>query len=157
HGGGGSLRWHGMTAPHLIVGASLAKAFGTPIALLAGSEPLIRRFHERSETRVHSSPPSVAVIEAARHALAVNRTCGDALRGRLQQRVASFREWLRQSGLATTGGWFPVQTLRAPPELSVQRLYQQLLERGIRTVLRRGRNEGRPLLTFVVSAAHSAA
>jgi hypothetical protein len=32
-----------------------------------------------------------------------------------------------------------------------------LLGRGIRTVLRRGCNGDRPLLTFVISAAHSAA
>jgi 8-amino-7-oxononanoate synthase len=156
-GGGGSVRWHGIEAPHLIVGASLAKAFGAPVAVLAGSRMLIRRFHEESETRDHSSPPSVPVIEAARRAVAINRVYGDALRRRSLRRVTAFREWVRQAGLAATGGWFPVQTLSVQPGISVRRLHKQLLGRGIRTVLRRGCNGDRPLLTFVISAAHSAA
>ena len=154
-GGGGSLRWHGLATPQLIVGASLAKAFGAPVAVLAGSEALISRFRGLSATRDHASPPSVPVIEAARHALAINRVHGDGLRRRLRQRIAIFRELLTQGGLAASGGLFPVQTLCTPAGLSVQRLHRQLLDRGIRTVLRRGR-DGQPLLSFVISAAHSA-
>ena len=43
------------------------------------------------ETRVHCSPPSVANIRAAAHALELNRTCGDALRLRLAGLVGRFR------------------------------------------------------------------
>ena len=43
-GGGGSLPWHGVTSPHVIAGSSLAKGFGVPIAVLSGSERMIRRF-----------------------------------------------------------------------------------------------------------------
>src|SRR5262245_35223551 len=70
-GGGGSLQRHGITGPHIIVGASLAKGFGVPVALLAGGDSLLRRFERESASREHMSPPSMAEIQAARHALAV--------------------------------------------------------------------------------------
>ena len=76
-GGGGSLRWRGVSSPDVIVGASLAKALGVPMAVLSGSEPVIRRFEQQSETRVHCSPPSLASLRAAEHALALNRRHGD--------------------------------------------------------------------------------
>ena len=46
-GGGGSLRWHGVFGPHVIVGSSLAKGFGAPLAALCGSRALIDRFREQ--------------------------------------------------------------------------------------------------------------
>lgn len=86
-GGGGSLRRHALGGAHIVVGASLAKGFGVPVAVLAGSDALMRRFKANSQTRLHASPPSVAVIHAAMHALALNRQCGDTLRLRLSRRV----------------------------------------------------------------------
>ena len=47
-GGGGSPRWQAISSPHLIVGSSLAKAFGVPLASLCGSARLIRHFDEES-------------------------------------------------------------------------------------------------------------
>ena len=47
-GGGGSLRWRGLSSPHVIVGGSLAKALGVPMAVLSGSEPVIRRFEQKA-------------------------------------------------------------------------------------------------------------
>jgi 8-amino-7-oxononanoate synthase len=82
-GGGGSLAWSGAAGPDVLVVSSLAKGFGVPIAVLAGSRQLVQRFEERSLTRVHASPPSAAVIHAAEHALEVNATRGDTLRLRL--------------------------------------------------------------------------
>ena len=79
-GGGGSLRWHGVFGPHIIVGSSLAKGFGVPLAALSGSRALIERFREHSETRIHCSPPSVAAIHAA------HRRCG--LTGAMARRCA---------------------------------------------------------------------
>ena len=43
-GGGGSLRRHGVRSPNIILGSSLAKGFGVPVAALGGSAPLIRTF-----------------------------------------------------------------------------------------------------------------
>ena len=36
-GGGGSLRWHDVFGPHIIVGSSLAKGFGAPLAAFAAA------------------------------------------------------------------------------------------------------------------------
>ena len=63
-GGGGMARWSNISGPHLVVVASLAKAFGAPLAALSGSEAFVGHFEERSETRVHCSPPSLAAIHA---------------------------------------------------------------------------------------------
>src|SRR5262249_4786845 len=82
-GGGGSLRWHQVSGPHIVVGSSLAKGFGAPLAALSGSRALIDRFRERSETRLHCSPPSVAAVHAAHRALRLNRLHGDGLRRKL--------------------------------------------------------------------------
>ena len=69
HGGGGSLRWQGLSADHVLVGASLAKGFGAPLAALSGDAALIERFRSASLTRLHCSPPSIAVVQAAHAAL----------------------------------------------------------------------------------------
>src|SRR5262245_24961534 len=80
HVGGGSLRHAGIESPRIIVGSSLAKGLGVPVAVLAGSTALVERFEGQSETRVHSSPPASAPIHAAERALAVNREQGDSWR-----------------------------------------------------------------------------
>jgi 8-amino-7-oxononanoate synthase len=72
-GGRGAAAWHGIHGPELIVAASLAKGFGAPLAVLAGSHELIRAYEERSLCRVHCSPPSAAAVAAAAHALTLNR------------------------------------------------------------------------------------
>ena len=46
----------------IVVGASLAKAFGAPLAMLAGSAAVVGEFERQSATRVHCSPPSVAAV-----------------------------------------------------------------------------------------------
>jgi 8-amino-7-oxononanoate synthase len=121
---------------------------------MAGSQGMIRRFIAESETRVHGSPPSVAVIQAALHALSVNQERGDSLRERLAQRVGQFRKGLAQIGLSSIGGWFPVQTLQGLIGYSAVRLHQHLLRRGIHTVLTHNRNE-EASLTFVITVLHS--
>ena len=81
-GGGGSLRWHDVFGPHIIVGSSLAKGFGAPLAALCGSRALIDCFRDNSEARIHCSPPSVVTINEAGQALRLNRRHGEALRRR---------------------------------------------------------------------------
>jgi 8-amino-7-oxononanoate synthase len=154
-GGGGTLRWSGVYGPDILVGASLAKGFGVPIAALAGSGFMIHRFIRLSDTRVHCSPPSVAVIQAAEHALALNRVQGHRLRQQLAQRIRQFREGLRLTGLSSTGGWFPVQTLRGIVGTAALRLHQQLAQRGIQTVLSQPRNATQARLSFLITARHS--
>ena len=154
--GGGVLRWSGHFGPDILVGASLAKGFGVPVAALAGSELMLRRFATLSDTRVHCSPPSVAVIHAAEHALAVNRVQGNRMRQRLTQRVGQFRKGLELIGRSSTGGWFPVQTIRGIVGPKAVRLHQRLSQRGVQAVLSRPRNDTEARLSFLITVRHSA-
>ena len=149
-------RWSSISDSHLLVVSSLAKGFGAPLAALSGSEALVRRFEELSDTRVHCSPPSLAAIHAMEHALAVNRTCGDALRLRLSRLVRRFRERLSELGFSATGGLFPVQTL-APvrglvaPALSMRD--SSARESRLCFTVRHGRSAAR--ISFLLNARHT--
>ena len=153
-GGGGSLVQQGLQGAHLLVGSSLAKAFGVPVAVLAGPAALIRRFERLSAGRQHMSPPSMAVVRAAEHALQTNRLTGDALRDTLLQRVRRLRHRLAGTGVATDGGDFPLQTLRLPPGVEAASLHRRLLQEGVATVLHR-RVGPASALSLLVNATHS--
>ena len=151
--GGGSLRWQGVKSPDVIVGSSLAKGFGAPMAMLAGSSSLVQRFEAESDTRVHCSPPSIAALRAAEQALAVNRSHGDRLRRYLAQLVRRFQAGLHAIGLAADGGLFPVQTLR-PAGIAAEVLRARLLRLGIRTVVVRRCREVGARVAFLITALH---
>lgn len=152
-GGGGSLRWNGVNDRRIVVIASLAKAFGVPVAGLAGSTDRVQRFEEHSQTRVHCSPPSTATLRAAAQALAINATRGDMLRTQLLHRVRYFRRRLAAAGLRATGGLFPVQTIDLNG-LDAGWLHDQLHQRGIHTLLHRARDNGGARLTLIITALH---
>ena len=156
-GGGGMLRWHNLKDPHALVVSSLAKGFGVPVAVLAGSAAAVSGFEENSRTRVHCSPPSVATLHALRRALALNRERGDELRLRLARLVRRFRRSLAEMGLAAVGNLFPVQTLDTHGLLDAARLHEQLRGLGIQTVLHQPRRGGGPRLSFVITALHGPA
>jgi len=154
-GGGGSLRWSGLTGPDIVWRGSLAKALGVPVAAVVGSAAAISRHAERSETRVHCSPPSVAHLHAARHALEVNAREGDTLRKRLAQRIQAFRDRLAAAGLSVGGQHFPVQRLIAVPGVDPRRLQRQLERKGVTTVLQRSRCGPEVSVSFILTARHS--
>ncbi len=55
-GGGGSLQWHAIGGDHVVVGSSLAKGFGVPVALLAGSRCASAALRTRErQPRAHES------------------------------------------------------------------------------------------------------
>lgn len=153
-GGGGTPAWHGIQAPELIIGSSLAKGFGVPLAVLAGSQDVITRFEDTSATRLHCSPPSVALIHAAEQALKLNESEGERLRWHLAQLVRRFRERLRQVGLAASGGLFPVQTLHPVAAIDAARLHGALQRAGVETVLHRGRQGCAAQISFLLTASH---
>ncbi|MBA5638506.1 pyridoxal phosphate-dependent aminotransferase family protein [Duganella sp. LX20W] len=150
--GGGSLRQPGVGGQRVLVGASLAKGFGAPLAVLAGSAALVGWLASRSDVRRHCSPPSVAVIAAAGRALAINRTCGDRLRARLWRNVARFRAGAALRGMACKGGVFPVQTLPLPPWAAPVRMQAALAEQGVHAVAQWTGRCG--ALTFLLRADH---
>jgi 8-amino-7-oxononanoate synthase len=180
-GGGGSLRHSGQSDQNnegVVMVSSLAKGFGVPVAVLSGSAELVERFAARSATRVHSSPPSAAVVHAAERALEINRSRGDALREQLAQRVRRLRTGLRRHGLSGVFGLFPVQNLtldplrgtstqpwrgaaahgnrnEATPDHVAGALHARLLRAGLRTVLHAPRAGARACISLLVTAAHS--
>lgn len=154
-GGGGLLRWSNVASPKLLVISSLAKGFGVPMAVLSGSHAFIRHFKAKSETRVHCSPPSMAMLHAAEHALRLNRSQGNTLRKHLLRLVQRFRLLLAEVGLSVRGRLFPVQVLETIPGLSASRLQAGLLEAGIRTVLLNRRHGVGTDLCFILNARHT--
>jgi 8-amino-7-oxononanoate synthase len=149
-GGGGSPSWLGISSPRLLTLSSLAKSFGVPLAALTGAREAIATFERESETRVYSSPPSVAAIRAAEAALRINRERGDRLRALLLERVRRFRERLREAGLAASGGLSPVQNLEPPRGVDPVDLFRRLRDAGVRTVLRQPRCRPGPRITFLL-------
>jgi 7-keto-8-aminopelargonate synthetase and related enzymes len=154
-GGGGSLQHHSISGPDVIIISSLAKGFGAPLAVLSGSADRVRTFKAKSQTRVHCSPPSAAAVHATAHALALNNTHGDMLRAQLAQRVQYFRRHLLSSRISSDGGLFPVQTLCLPPHVNPEDVHAQLLQLGVRTILRRGCDSDKPSLALIITARHS--
>jgi 8-amino-7-oxononanoate synthase len=161
HGGGGSLRWHGLGGPHVVVGASLAKGFGAPLAALSGDASLIERFAYDSQTRLHCSPPSVASIQAAQAALLANARAGQRWRRRLLHLVLRLRAIVMHAGLDAVGALpFPVQSFlsrHAPGTTAFAHLLQRLHAGGVRALLTRGCQGLAPRLSFIVTARHGAA
>lgn len=151
--GGGTAAWHRLRGPELIVVASLAKGFGAPLAVLAGSNELLAAYEERSLCRVHCSPPSAAAVAAADHALRLNQHWGARLRRRLAQRVQQFRSLLRGFGIEVKGGLFPVQT---PLLLDAEAVHARLEAEGIRAVLHQAKKTRHvpAQLSFLLTAAH---
>ena len=156
-GGGGSLCALPSHRPNVLVIASLAKAFGVPAAFLAGDAEWIGRVSAEGDTAYHSSPPSACDIRATERALALNRACGERLRGRLRRVVAAFRRLLGELGLYPLGSNFPVQTLVGWDLRELRELHRRLLDRGIRTVLRRVECVSAFGLTFLLTVHHSLA
>lgn len=156
HGGGGSLRFHDASAPHVLVIASLAKGLGVPLALLAGTHGEVRRFAAASETRVHCSPPSTAVLRAAERALTVNREAGERLRARLLGLVRLFRSGVQRLGLRCSGGSFPVQALAPMRPALAGAIQAKLASCGVRALAQRC-GSSRARVCFVLNARHSRA
>jgi 8-amino-7-oxononanoate synthase len=156
-GGGGSMRFHQVSHPSVLLISSLAKAFGTPLAMLAGSDAMVRTFEAKSETRMHTSPPSRAVIHAARRALEINHAHGDTLRQRLTRLLRRFHNRLAKAGLRAIGGSFPVQTLLPLSGTDAASTHERLLRSGIRTVAHHARNGQRSRISLLVTARHTPA
>lgn len=150
-GGGGSARHHAIGGSAVVIGASLAKGFGVPIAVLAASDTIIHRFERKAATRTHCSQPSAAALRAGDRALDCNRVVGDALRSRLVALITRFRDGAADAGYRPHGPVFPAQTVLTGPRAS--RVHARLLQAGVRTVLHTG-HRGELRLTFVLTASH---
>jgi 8-amino-7-oxononanoate synthase len=155
YGGGGTPSWLSLRDTGLVLVSSLAKGFGAPLALIAGAKATIAWFKEKSQTRIHCSPPSIAALAAARHTLMLNATDGDALRFRLHRLVLQFRTGLPAIGLSASGGSFPIQTLKTNTTMPAPELHAALERLGVSTVLHRSSHADTALLSFLISARHT--
>lgn len=153
-GGGGSLRHQEVMASGAVVICSLAKGFGVPLAALSGRRAMLARYAARSEVRVHSSPPSLAHLVAAARALSVNRLGGERLRERLRAATLRFRRRAVHAGVTLSPTLFPVQTVGGGVDGVA--LHGALLRCGVATVLRARTRQGRPRVSFVLTARHTA-
>ena len=153
--GGGSLHEAQLGRKEdVVVISSLAKAFGAPIAALSGSAHVVREFVARSETRVHTSPPSLAHVAAAARALSWNQLYGDRTRSRLDRLTRLFqRRIFEELGTLPIGGNFPVQSLCS---LDGEAVHQGLREQGIEALLLRERRTHPGIrVSFLLRADHS--
>jgi 8-amino-7-oxononanoate synthase len=153
-GGGGVAQWSRLSRPRVIVVASLAKGFGVPVAIVAGSLAVIQQYLAGSETRVHCSPPSNAHLHSAIAALRANASRGDALRSHLATLVTQFRTGLGALEVPFTPGLFPVQSTAEGARLDVQVVHRRLAGLGVRTVLNRPRCRRGMALSFIFTAEH---
>jgi 8-amino-7-oxononanoate synthase len=155
-GGAGVLAFTGTTPGRTLLVTSLAKAFGAPVAALTGPLPAVRWFEERSQTRLHCSPPSAAVVAAAQHALDVNEQRGDTLRAALASNVRRFRTTLAAAGVMTaTPSLFPIQSVGPFDRSDALAIQRHLAQRGVRAVLRRGKCRRGAFLSFIVTSHHT--
>lgn len=155
-GGGGLLPWAGIRSQRVIVIASLAKALGTPLAVISGTNAIIQTLRTHSMTRTYCSPPSPWLSEHALHALAQHAAWGDWLRQRLLRNIRAYQAGLRQIGISHPAPLFPVQHLPLPHPWQCKALYQTLRRRGIRTLITQ-RADGGCALSVILHAKHSPA
>ena len=105
-GGAGTPAWNGVEGPELIIGSSLAKGFGAPLAVLAGNATLMSKFEQLGATQSSLQP---ALSRRHRRRAAGARRQRDARQFSAQpscETRSSFRESLRQIGLSALAACF---------------------------------------------------
>jgi 8-amino-7-oxononanoate synthase len=111
-GGGGICAYLGLSAGRIVHVGSLSKAFGVPLAFVAGPAAFIDYLEANAGTFIHSSPPDLPSLAAALAALQVHARRGEQLRARLAQRIARLQAGLHQQGInLAPNHLFPIQTL----------------------------------------------
>ncbi|WP_127127379.1 aminotransferase class I/II-fold pyridoxal phosphate-dependent enzyme [Georgenia sp. SYP-B2076] len=132
-GGGGTFAWLGGRPGAAVLVASLAKAYGAPLAVTSGPGGTVARLRTIG-TRVHASPPSAVDLLAARAATG-DPGGNERRRARLGRLVLAVRAALRRLRLPVLGLPFPVVHTRGPTPESTRRLHARLLAQGVRALL----------------------
>ena len=157
YGGGGSLRLHNIRSPASNCRPRLSRRALVGLLRDAWRQCEARKFKfmQRSETRVHASPPSIAVLHAAKHALMVNAERGDAIRRHLAELVTYFRQRIGRIGFSASQNPFPAQTLASDPHGAPVRLHRMLRAAGVHAPIVRKRTTPGAKLVFLFNASHS--
>jgi 8-amino-7-oxononanoate synthase len=153
-GGGGSLQWHRLESPNVLLVSSLAKGFGVPIAVFSGSRQMVEWFRKKSQTLEHCSPPCIPLLHAIEHALNINESEGDKLRYHLSANIMEFQTLLENSGFSEVGSHFPIQIIPSPKIYNPEVFNSRLQERGLRVLLQES-NEGFTHVVLCITAEHS--
>lgn len=153
-GGGGLIQWQSLRSTAVVTIVSLAKGFGAPLSVMSGAKAFIRSFEQHSQTRVNSSPVSLAHLHAAMNAFHINQLEGDTRRGSLWRNICLFRSLVQKAGIAVQGGIFPVQTIRCRSRRQTIWLWETLNKKKIRTVLVTPHDELHPVLSFIFRSDH---
>lgn len=155
-GGGGSLQWHTLQSPNVLLVSSLAKGFGVPIAVFSGSHQIVDWFRRTSQTLVHCSPPCNPLLHAVENALNLNDSEGDERRKRLTDNIRGFQNMLQAADISDLGPLFPVQYVDVPEGVDPAVFSETLKSRGVRVLVRQdGTTPAR--IVFGLTAAHSPA
>ncbi|WP_162915694.1 aminotransferase class I/II-fold pyridoxal phosphate-dependent enzyme [Paraflavitalea soli] len=154
-GGGGLLRWQSLQSDTIITIVSLAKGLGVPMSVISSTHQFIGSFARHSQTRVNSSPVSLAHLQAAMNAFRINRLEGDERRSALWRNISLLRSLLQRAGILVQGGIFPVQAIRCHSRQQTIRLWEELKKRNIRSVLITPHGEQQPALCLIVHSDHT--
>lgn len=154
-GGGGLLQWQSLQADTIITIVSLAKGFGVPLSVISSTRAFIGSFARHSETRLNSSPVSLAHLQAAMNAFRINRLEGDGRRAALWRNICLLRALLQKAGIAVQGGIFPVQTIHCRSRQQAIMLWEELKKNNIRTVLITPHGEQQPVLSIILHSDHT--
>jgi 8-amino-7-oxononanoate synthase len=145
----------GVSHASVVAVSSLAKAFGAPVACVAGPARIVGRLRTAGSA-LYSSPPSQVDIAAATRAVDRNAVDGDRLRSALARRVRTLRRVAARQNLTLVGGLFPVQSTPVIATGAGRWLLDRLAAEGVRAVLRQTCRGG-SAVTLVVTAAHPVA
>lgn len=155
--GGGTPRHLNVTPGDIVHVGSLSKAFGVPVAFVAGPTGFVDYLRTTASTFTHSSPPTIPMLAAAQAALRLNTAYGDALRRRLLQRVSHFRRSLAEEGIRLSPNHlFPIQTIPFANPRTAEAAGRELRRRDIWAVLQ-FKPPDHPtgaVLRFVLTARH---
>jgi 8-amino-7-oxononanoate synthase len=153
--GSGTVRWCGLDHSDVLVVASLAKAFGAPLAVITGEAGTIEALACSGRNRVHSSPPSAADLAAAGAALRDPVGCA-ARRQRLLGHVLALRAELRTAGVPVHGLPFPVVSVPFPDVQRARAAWRRMRAGGVRGLVQTPGCRREALLTVLLRADHRA-
>lgn len=156
HGGAGTPAYCGVRPGRLAHVSTLAKAFGVPLAFIAGPAGFIDYLRSVAFSHIHSSPPALPVVAAALAALHRHANRGEQLRRRLLQLVRLYQSELTSDTFNQTFPW-PMQSIYfGSPEHTLS-VGKQLRREGIWPIvqLRPEDNPAGGAIRFLITASHT--
>ena len=158
-GGGGSLAHLGLYSPRILSIVSLSKSFGVPVSVLSGNAENLKKFTQKSDTRIHTSQVSNLYAISVANVLKINQLYGNLLRNKLLKNILFFQQILaKNKDIQVLGGLFPVQQIVVQnSHFSPQKLHTILEKKGIESLLLAPlRQFELPRIGFCIRADHTA-